>query len=370
MNNLPTSENITKTLYMPSTPLNVLVSSALAAQKSKQQPQAETAELWLIDQKNTVDNPYAVALKNWQTSPFEKVQVFSGKPQGQTKLALRNQLFNELEAELVRFKPNSVAVGSDRRVEFQFVMHLLNKAHAKVSGVYLDDGLYSYAGRPYHFIKDGVNSLLKKLAYGFWWREPKTVGASSWIDQTWLFAPGQAVELLKEKRVNQLLPEWFTTPEILALSHLVAQELKYDTTNLAHLDVVMLIPHPNNIKKMPGYEKRIQKIVKTLSEQGKRLGVKYHPRTEAKDALQLESSGAQEIITAQMAFEFCLPLFNEECQVIGDVGTALLTCKWLRPDLKVTAILDENDLFQQRFISLTQSMDINVANQLEDIVKC
>ncbi len=370
MNNLPGAEKNTKTLYMPSTPLNVLVSSALALQKSKQKPQTETAELWLIDQKNTVDNPYAVALKNWETSPFEKVQVFSGKPQKQTKLAHRKQLFNELETELIRFEPNSVAVGSDRRVEFQFVMHLLNKAHTNVSGVYLDDGLYSYTGRPYHFIKDGVNALLKKLAYGFWWREPKTVGASSWIDQAWLFAPDQAVELLKEKSVNQLRPEWFTTPEILALSHLVAQTLQYDTANLAHLDVVILIPHPNNIKKMPGYEKRIQNLVKTLSEQGKRLGVKYHPRTETHDALQLQSFGAQEIIQAQMAFEFCLPLFNEACQVIGDVGTALLTCKWLRPDLKVTAILDEKDPFQKRFISITQSMDINVMNQLEDIVKC
>lgn len=355
---------------MPSTPLNVLVSCALAVHQQHQKNAHEVAQLWLIDQKNSESNPYYLALKNWPDSPFEKVNIFSANLDGQNKLSQRKQLFKILSQAINLFKPNQVAVGSDRRVEFQFVMHLLERMQIATTGIYLDDGLYSYAGRPHHILKDGINALLKKLVYGFWWQEPKTVGASSWINQAWLFAPEHAIELLKPKQLYELQAKWFTAQEIINLSQLVAQELKYDIAHLASLDVVLLIPHPNNIKKMPGYKGRLQQLVQRLVEQGKRIGVKYHPRTQEQDLLQLIKFGASEIIPAQMAFEFCLPAFNTECHIVGDVGTALFTCKWLRPDLKLTAVLDEHDDFQKRFIAISNTMQIQVANQLEDIVQC
>lgn len=358
-----------KTLYMPSTPLNVLVSCALAVQHHQTTSrESESAQLWLIDQKNSESNPYFLALQKWQDSPFEKVAIFSGSADNQTKMAHRKQLFENLTSATKSFKPNQVAVGSDRRVEFQFVMQLLKQLNLNVKGIYLDDGLYSYAGRPYHVLKDGVNALLKKFAYGLWWREPKTVGASSWINQAWLFAPNQAVELLRDRPLKELQAKWFIAQEILNLSQLVAQELKYNIANLSNLDVVLLIPHPNNIKKMPGYKNRIQQVVNRFAEQGKRIGVKYHPRTKEQDLLELMHCGATEVIPAQLAFEFCLPVFNTTCHIIGDVGTALFTCKWLRPDLQLTAVLDEHDDFQKRFIAISNAMQIHVTNQLEDIV--
>lgn len=358
-----------KTLYLPSTPLNVLVSCAVAVHKQGLQETRELAELWLIDQKNITGNAYFEALKGLRNGPFQQVKIFSGKGKGVQKLTQRKQSFSEIVDGIEGFQPTQVAVGSDRRIEFQYAMHLLQQNKQPATGLYLDDGLYSYVGRPYHVVKDGINTIIKKLVYGFWWQEPKTVGASNWIDQAWLFAPQHAVGLLRSKKTTILQPNWFQDAVVMELSQLVAQQLNYDVVGLHELDVMMLIPHPNNIKKMPGYEKRIQKIVATLHQQGKKVGVKYHPRTPVEDALQLKTHGATEIIPAQLAFEFCLPLFAKDCLVVGDVGTALLTSKWLRPDLTVFAILDEKDGFQKRFISMSRSMNINVTNQIEDIVE-
>ncbi|GAB6070835.1 hypothetical protein JCM30760_19320 [Thiomicrorhabdus hydrogeniphila] len=370
------SNTVIKTLYLPSTPLNILVSSALAVHNLKNNSNHQLAEIWLIDQKNTDNNPYFKALKGWKNSPFQYVSIFSAGSgdtstnKKQTKRESRKQNFLTLTKELQRFTPNQVAVGSDRRVEFQFVMQTLVKKRHSVLGIYLDDGLYSYVGRPYHFIKDGVNALLKKIAYGFWWQEPKTVGASAWIDQAWLFSPEHAFAALQSKRLYTLLPDWFTCSEMLELSALVAQQLDYDTAGLSNVNVVMLIPHPNNIKKMPGYEARIQTLVKHLSGNGKKVAVKYHPRSSKDDFLSLKEHGAVDVIPAQLAFEFCLPLFSQDCLVVGDVGTALLSCKWLRPDLTVVAVLDESDPFQKKFISLSKMMGINVTNQIEDVIQC
>ena len=357
-----------KTLYLPSTPLNVLVCCAVAVHKQSFSNHSEQAQLWLIDQKNSENNPYFQALQHWGNSPFEVVHLFSAEKKGQSKLNHRREVFAQLLQAVRAFMPTQVAVGSDRRVEFQYVMQFLKQIKQLAKGLYLDDGLYSYAGRPHHVIKDGANALLKKIAYGCWWQEPKTVGASSWINQAWLFAPNKAVPQLQGKDLVSLKQDWFTDEKIVELSHLVAKQLQFDVSGLIALDVMILIPHPNNIKKIPGYKKRIQQLVQQLQKQEKKVGIKYHPRTEDNDFLRLLDSGASVIVPSQLAFEFCLPLFSKNCQIVGDIGTALLSCRWLRPELKVCAVLDENESFQQKYITLSQSMGIRVTNQIEDSV--
>lgn len=356
-----------KTLYLPSTPLNVLVSCAVALHKQAMSND-EHAQLWLIDQKNSQNNPYFNALQQWQNSPFSAITLFSAEQKGQSKLNHRRKVFAHLVQSIKNFTPTQVAVGSDRRVEFQFVMQFLKQVKQPAKGLYLDDGLYSYAGRTAQVIKDGVNALLKKMVYGLWWQEPKTVGASSWINQAWLFAPNKAVALLQSKELVRLESSWFTDEKVIELSRLVAKQLKFDVAGLVELDVMILIPHPNNIKKMPGYKKRIQHLVRLLKKQEKKVGIKYHPRTEAVDLLELIECGARVIVPSQLAFEFCLPLFSENCQIVGDIGTALLSCKWLRPELKVCAVLDESDGFQEKFIAMSQSMGIRVTHKIEDSV--
>jgi hypothetical protein len=363
------SSNSNKVLYLPSTPLNVLLSCAIAIHRQENSGCHEVSQLWLIDQKNTTDNPYFKALQKWQKSPFDTIKIFSGGSKTQNKLAQRQEIFSSIAKGIKAFLPTEVAVGSDRRIEFQYVMHLLQVKGQSAKGLYLDDGLYSYAGRPHHFLKDGINAILKKFVYGSWWQEPKTVGSSSWIDQAWLFAPEQAIELLKQKALVTIKADWFKNEAITELSHLVALQLKYDISHLHALDTVLLIPHPNNVKKMQGYKTRIQNLIAKLHQQGKKIGVKYHPRAEGDDELDLRAFGATEIIPAQLAFEFCLPLFSSRCKVVGDIGTALLTCKWLRPELIVFANLDENDSFQKKFISISHAMGIKVNNQIEDAVE-
>lgn len=359
------SNNSTRILYLPSTPLNVLVSCAVALHNQSQADEV-IQELWLIDQKDSASNPYMDAMLAWSDSPFKEIKLFKASSQEKSKLQHRKLLFKELKQFISIFQPEFIGVGSDRRVEFQYVMSL-NSNGKTVQGWYLDDGLYSYAGRPYHCLKDNLNGWLKKLFYGTWWQEPKTVGASGWINKAWLFLPEKAVAALQEKEQVKLQPSWFKVPEIISLSSLLADQLDFDLKKLVDVDVVLLLPHPNNIKKMPGYVGRIQEVVEKLHRQGKTVAVKYHPRAQVVDELGLKQKGVSHIIPSQLAFEFCLPSLSQNCIVVGDVGTALLSSKWLRPDVNVYAVLDEQDEFQNKFISLTQTMGINVIDQIEEV---
>lgn len=352
-------------VFMPSTPLNVLISCAVALQKSKD----SKMQIWLIDQKTMQNNPYFEAILDWSDSPFEDIKIFSGQARGLKKLFERYKNFKQLKTLLMQFVPNYIAVGSDRRIEFQFAIQWLKKNNITTQGLYLDDGLYSYAGRPSHWLKDFLTMSLKKLVYGFWWEEPKSIGASSLIDQAWLFQPSLAISPLQQKTCIQIDKEWFNSSELKALSERLAKKLNINLAKLPELDLLVLIPHPNNIKKMVGYQARLQKWLIEQSLLGKKIGVKYHPRTQQEDLLNLKSIGVYEIVAQQMAFEFCLPLLNSHCHVIGDVGTALLTTKWLREDLMVIAVLDKKDEFQKRFISLTQAMNICIVGDYIDVKK-
>jgi len=360
-------------LFLPSTPLNILVSAALACHLRQQQGDSFQAEMWLIDQKNTDHNPYQQALNQWPDSPFKRVKCLPGKAKGRQKYQERKQNFKTIQHGLADFQPNIIATGSDRRIEFQYAMHHLKQnnklANPPAQGWYLDDGLYSYAGRPYHPIKDGINSLIKKLSYGFWWQEPKTVGASNWIQQAWLFQPQQAHRLIKTKQMHQLKTSWFQTTEIKELSKYLTEQFAFDGQCLASIDVVLIIPHPYNQLKMKNYAPRIQAFVKQLVTQGKRIALKYHPRQQQKDALGLaQQSDLVKVIPSGLAFEFVLPLLPTGAKVIGDVGTVLLTTKWLRGDVEPIALLDTQDPFQQRFVTMLVNNNIRLIEG-QDLLK-
>lgn len=348
--------NLQKLLFLPSTPLNVLLSAAYALQQNSD----VVNELWLIDQRTTDNNPYYLALLDWKQSPFKQVRILPGKAKGLHKLKERRQNFAILRSSLEQFQPTQILVGSDRRIEFQYAMHYEKGLGKSVKGIYLDDGLYSYAGRPAQPFKDGVNAWLRKLSYGFWWQEPSTVGTSSLIEQAWLFQPSLAVAPLQQKSLMSFNIDWFTSSSLLSLSRSLASILCVDIEKISEIDLLILIPHPNNFKKIPNYASRLRQRILEEVSLGKKVGIKYHPRMQVADELDLESMGVYEIFPAQMAFEFCLPMLSKDCIVLGDVGTALLTTKWLRPEIKVQAVLDKEDDFQNRFVPLTQAMRIEI----------
>lgn len=343
-------------LYLPSTPLNVLLSAAHALEKRNEQ----SAALWLIDQKRVDDNPYYKVLQTWSDSPFEELNLFSGAAVGLQKLVERRKNFLQIKRLLSNRHFSDVLVGSDRRVEFQYIMHLLNQLGQSPKAHYLDDGLYSYAGRPYHPLKDIINAGLKKVFYGGWWQEPYTIGASQWISDVWVMAPDLLCEPLRTKRSHQLLPSLFTVPELETLSEGLLAYFGESSEDYRSIDVVILLSHPNNIQKMPGYEANLKRMIGHFIENKQRVSIKYHPRMQVEDAFGLKALGVEKVIPSTIAFEFLLPLLKPNAKLFGDVGSSLLMAKWLRPDLDGTAILDKNSAFQHRFLTLFQQAGLKV----------
>lgn len=346
-------------LYLPSTPLNIFVSIVLANQFE------ESAEIWLIDQKKMDQNPYLHALNEWQSSPFSEVKLFeSGSGKGKWKS--RKNTFRILASEMNRFQPDVIAVGSDRRIEFQFLMSYLQDRDMDVEAWYLDDGLYSYLGRDSHWLKDLINSSIKKAVYGFWWKELKMVGLSDYIDQCWLFKPANAHREFDHKKVSCIEPSWINHESIKDFSNQLYGSFDCQIEDFEKIDYFVMVPHPANYQKIPSYQTTLTKLLQTLKGHG-RVAVKYHPRDLNERAVDSETMEEVFLVPKALALEFVLPNLPKGTVMIGDFGTAMLTSKWFRDDLRVISILDDRFAQNEALTALYKAMNIEIVSQISSV---
>jgi hypothetical protein len=359
-----TEESDTHALYLVSTPLNLFIASAIAMEKRKHQNANQIRiELGFIDQPGDGANVYVETVKAWQDSPFDAIHVLPARTSGPLKkFSHRKQAFSMLREIIDELRPGMIAVGNDRRVEFQFAMHYAECSGYAPRGVYLDDGTYTYVGRKTKVVRDAwLDNGLKKLVYGRWWQQPPTVGASGWIDDAYVAFPELVFEPLKQKSLHKINASWFESQPIQSLSQLLMAKFEVDKSQLEKLDVVITLPHGSLITDESTYADTMRQVVEGLSQRSKRIGIKYHPSQKRKDPLGLAVYSGVMLLPSVLAFEVLLPALGEAV-IVGDVSTALLSSKWLRPALRVIAIASGS--YQQQFLELFRQLEIELIDNV------
>ena len=94
-----------------------------------------------------------------------------------------------------------------------------------------------------------------------------------------------------------------------------------------------MLAHSGNFKHISDYGLQIRSLVEQLVLDSRKLAVSYHPREKQDDWLNLVSLGASLIphaVPAELIY-----LFNRHNlrAVYGDIGTSLITARWLLPDV-------------------------------------
>lgn len=344
----------TKRLYLPSTPFNLLLSFLDALSRGGE------CVLVYIDQKAM--SPYLDSLLSLPESPFCEVSVLYGVASGKAKLGERQQNFKALSALLDRYDFDEVVAGSDRRVEFQYVMHLLLEKNAKAVGSYLDDGLYTYLTWKRPIYAHFLNSIVKKIAYGAWWDEPRTPGTSKYVSQSILMNPKFALDALKQRNVIPLDLSLLNSPMLANWTEVLLSAFKCDRSEIADVDVFFILPHPNDVQKMSSYVDRLRSMVRECTEKNQKVGIKYHPRFEKEDPFELRSLETV-LVSSNLAFEFLLPVLKPGAQIIGDFTTVMLTSKMLRQDLHVVANINMDDSYQTQLLDVLHKFEIEIVEK-------
>jgi len=338
-------------VYFASTILHLYTAASIAAGR-----QNETAHLIFIDQPEDKDFPLYSIVQKWSSSPFESVRLLPGRFQGlANKLKKRKQLFNTLKTLITDLKPDNIFVGNDRRIEFQFSMHITETLSLLTKGHYMDEGTFTYVGRKASssFSDAVVDNWLKKLSYGLWWKNPLTVGESEWIEEIHVAFPSLIDSRLKNKVISQLDHMAFTSAAMMQLSTDILMFYKFNANNLANLDALFTLPHESLFTHNSAYRDQILEQVSDFKSRGLQVAVKYHPRNSDPDALNLQLAGV-ELIPAGISFEAILPLLPKRTHIIGDLSSTLLIARWLRPELEATSLYtgDGNPEFNTLFRAL------------------
>ena len=340
--------------YFVSTALHLYCSSAIALNENKNGINI----LIFIDQKDTKKNIYYDAVTKWSTSPFNEICIFSGKNKGLLdKLRSRKKIFFKIKTLVKKYKPSNIFTGNDRRIEFQYAMHCANQ-YRKTTGNYLDEGIYSYLGRKEsnRFSDMYIDNFIKKLTYGFWWKNPPTVGGSVWIDNVFAAFPDHIHSLLKNKTVNKLPADYFDNKAIKALSNEIIRNSGLNPQVIRDIDVFLTLPHESLVKGNDEYLREIHNIIGTVKNSGKTIAFKPHPRDETEWYALFKSSNVVEL-PQKANFEAIISLL-ENVTLLADLSSTLLIAKWLKPSLSIYAIKTSGQ--NSQFLSLFASVGIEV----------
>lgn len=345
--------------YLVSTPLHLFVALGVALSRQS----AETATLIFIDQYPGQSDVYIRCLKDHPLSPFKALVEFGGRDVVfKQKLTFRKQLFADLQAMIARDCPDRIYVGNDRRVEFQYLMQAGRKINPELEGVYLDEGMFTYVGRKASksFSDAVVDTLLKKMAYGFWWSNPPTVGAGKWISQAYVAFADLVHPALTKKQLIPLEPTYFTHHHFQQLAACWLSQFHIDSGALAELDLMITLPEKTDMDKVSGYAEHIQRLVWDLKQDAGLIGIKYHPSERSEDPLNLKQNPSVKILPAKLPFEAMLP-FLKSIKLLGDMSSTLLTTKLFRPDIAVAVMqIGPRTAHFEQFVGLFNRLELPI----------
>lgn len=323
-------------LFLASTPLHILNSVAIASQT----PELQSC-LWLIDQPNVDKNPYFDLLSNWQDSPFSDVRISQGHIKGtKAKLKNRKKVFADIQSWVEANRPAQVFTGNDRRIEFQYAMHCTHQLNGEAKGVYMDEGTFTYVGRQASasFSDRVIDNALKKLTYGFWWKNPPTIGGSDWITDIYAAFPQLVHPELEKKQLHALQPLYSDNPVVADFCARLVRHFGAEIESIKEVSVILTLPHESIICRLKGYREAMDDVLNTLTSKGLNVGIKYHPRNIDPDILEVATQSNATVIPHRIPFEAILPLLPANIIIIGDLSSTLINSRWLRPSAQILSI--------------------------------
>ena len=317
--------------YFISSPLHLCIAANISIDNS------EVRNVAVIITKNAaVGEAYSTAIQRHKEIFYDVVVMPAAK--GFKEILLRKKKFKQFREMFSKGEACRIFTGNDRRSEFQYSMYIARQYYPQVEGVYMDDGAISYAGhKSINCIQHRcIDPILKKLLRGKWWENSLTVGASDWVSSAYVAFPDAVHSLLKKKELIKLDASIFISERFMAFA---ADFLGNDarlTQLLSQLKVVVTLPHEAAFLSVESDYRRLADILLDFYPYQK-IAIKSHPRAENMDAVKTIFPGAS-LIDRYVGMEFLVPFLSDDCLVIGDVSTTLLTAKWLRPDLTVISI--------------------------------
>ena len=317
--------------FFVSSPLHLLFSSNIALCH-----EGDNNIVVLMPREGRPFSPFAEVLEQDPTIFAAVISFETGNRR--KKHAERKRRMAVIEDALLQNPADRIFTGTDRRVEFQYAMHIASRSNPDVVGIYVDDGMGSYLG---HKSIDNIahrylDPLAKQLLYGRWWDNPIMIGASKWISEIHVAYPHLVHDLLKSKRAVAIEKAVFRDARFLALCERLLQSRNVDNQSVRDVDVIIVLTHESFYADADAH---LENLVRAVSrhDPSARIAVKPHPRSEQAESWRGRYPELL-FLDAKVSMELYLPLVQERCVIIGDISSALFTADWFGENTRIIAV--------------------------------
>jgi hypothetical protein len=315
-------------LYITHTPYHVLISCGLACFSRE-----KMNYLIIIRDFPNVDAYYESILE-WKNNPFTDIILIPGMYNiknnnivNVTRICYRN-------IHIIQSFYKYMSVGSraflfnDRRPEGQIMAYLISKRNGL--NIYVEDGLDVYSD---HVAKKTnlISKFFFKMIYGQWFDPVQVLGTCKYINEIMVFRPEFVRFELKNNKLTKIPNDIFKSIGDDFISILSKNYI----TNLDDLifDCFLIIDHSDSFKNqnLENIMKVYSQLINFLLETFKNIGIKYHPREQKHDFLNLGINEKISLLPNSLSMEILLILFakNPPKLIIGNFSTAILTCNML-----------------------------------------
>ena len=286
------------------------------------------------------------------------------------KTAERRRRCRTLKRELGASPASQIYTGTDRRVEFQYAMHCARRNNPDTKGIYIDEGMATYLG---HKSMDSIahrfiDPLIKKLVYGYWWSNPRTIGSSHWISKIYAAYPELVHSSLRHKPLHPVPRQLFSSEPFQGLCKAILASADSSITGdtLAGIRAMIVLTHESFYTD---HVEHLQTVVEQLRQHYRdcEIAIKAHPRSSCLEQYR-QLYPQMTHINNTTGTEVFTPLLNDQCTVVGDISSTMFTTRWLKPDAKILAVelpaLQGNAL-NIELIKLFEKLDIPLVQHAE-----
>ena len=225
----------------------------------------------------------------------------------------------------------------------------------------VEDGAIAYADTE-RTITLG-EGLKDKFFFGPRTRRTTVEGSSPLVDAVYAVYPGQLRRELRHKPAYKIPGTSAASFQDLRWPGLYLQRLGLDIERI-RCDCLFMLARSNNFRGLTDYSERMIAALEHPWTAHGHHAIKYHPNEKRRDLLNAENLGFSVIDNAVPAELIYLAAGDRLRAVVGDIGTSLLSARWLLPGVRAVSLMRYLNFNDPSFAHTLRQIDVELPAEL------
>jgi hypothetical protein len=349
-------------LFLATTPYHVLLSCALAEEG------AEQYDSHILLFPFFAHAPELMEALRQGTSMFASCVLF---PDVEDTNYRGCRVAIEQVREQMRRYPQlgKLLVFNDRHFLIQAAMDRAQRLQPEVHVTYVEDGSAAYSSTRFRQGHLRVPTIKGKIRYGLWYERIGCLGTSRWIDDMRIIYPKFARAELAGLPAKEIDRDAFHRVLAAEWVDLYMRMLGSSMETTRSSDLILLAPEHKGMCREPRLLDGIRSVVAQAVRESAKIAVKYHPREDAGDYLEIGQHPGASVVPRGLPAECLFQRSGGRTPVIlGADTTSIITARWLLGPSTIVSVAKLMRTPDETLMELFDKLDIILPSDTDELL--